>query len=200
MGDNKTVTNESWENFVTLPDERILVAKREHWITLISPMALSFILTALFIAGAGVLFLVYPSPVIFIVVVSSVLLFSFHIIAKTLVEWAFHLYIITNRKLLELRHSPIASSAVDDVLLDQVRCTEVDTHTEGVLEQFLDVGNIDITFDRPTHQHEFMIRNVEHYQQVGALLRDALIAPRNQQTTDNIWFSGYPKGGKNARS
>lgn len=195
--DEQTVNDQSnASNFVTLPDEKVLVTKREHWSTLIAPVVLSLVLTIIFVGGAGALFLLYSSPIFFIIAVLTVLLFSFHILAKTLVEWAFHMYIVTNRKLLELRHSPIASSSVDDVMLDQVRCTQVDTHTDGVLEQFLDVGDIDLTFDRPTHQQEFVIRNVEHYQVIGALLRDALIAPKGT-SDNNIWYSSVSRGGKN---
>lgn len=185
--------------FATLPDEKVLVVKREHWSTLVPQLGINLLLCVVFIAGAVTLYLTYSSIITFIIITCATLLFALHITAKTVVEWSFHLYIVTTRKLLELRHSPVASSAVDDVILDQVRCTEVDSHTHGILEQIMDVGDIDITFDRPTHQQEFNIRHIEHYQKVGSLLRDALIAPKSG-TTENIWYRTFAKGGRSANS
>lgn len=185
---SKLILEHDWSAFVTLEKEKLLLAKREHWITLIGPIFLICFLSLFFFLTAVILFYVYSSILIFGILCAIILLLNLTLISKILIEWAFHLYIITNRKILELRHSPFTETILNDIMLDQVKCTEIDVHTNGPMEQLLDVGDIGVTFDRPTHQQEFMIRNIQHYQKVGALLRDELITNHDKEGEKSRWF------------
>ncbi len=185
---SELILEHDWSTFVTLKDEKLLLAKREHWITLIEPIILIYFLSLFLFLAAIVLFYVYSSILIFGILCASVLLLNLTLVSKILIEWAFHLYIITDRKILELKHSPFTETILNDVMLDQVKCTEIDVHTNGPIQQLLDIGDIGVTFDRPTHQQEFMIRNIQHYQKVGAILRDELITNHDREGEKSRWF------------
>jgi hypothetical protein len=60
----------------------------------------------------------------------------------------------------------------------------------------LNIGSIMLTFDRPTHQEEFVIPNISGYRKIGMMISQ-LIATQRQATKDNqsletreIWFKG----------
>lgn len=110
-------------------------------------------------------------------------------------DWLFDFYIITTNKIIDISYAPPFSHNLSSILLDQVRCTEVDTQKSGIVNELLDIGDVTITFDRPTHQEAFTLRDIYHPEQVSLYLSKALINP-SQSTIKPFWFRDQ---GKNRR-
>jgi hypothetical protein len=178
------------DSFMTLPGEKLIVAKRQHGFILITPIVLAVISTLFILGFQSVMFFFLNSIILLFLGALTGLLILINVLGKILVDWYFHLYIVTTRRILEVRLSPFASTISSQIMLDQVKCTEIDTQGEGFLNQLLDVGNICLTFDRPTQQQNFYLSNIKHYRKVGALLSDELrSSSQNQQNhTEPIWY------------
>lgn len=182
-----------WSSFVSLPNEEILVATRKHWLTLVAPIFLLIVIALFFMGTAFVTFIGFSSyPLLFIAITFLIIAAGINLLVKTLTDWYFHLYIVTTRKILEMSYTPLFSYLNNHVLLDQVRCTEIDVRMGGLLNELMDMGSIAITFDRPTHQEEFLIENVRDPKSIGRLLGDILVSPyrRSEQT---VWFKQKEK-------
>lgn len=171
--------------FVTLPDEKLIFAQRKHWLTFATPIFMLSIMgivasTALIAASsmfANYLFLLLPAFLLMSVFILSVAL-------KAIIEWYFNIYVITNKKIMDISYSPLSSQQINEVLLDQVRCTEIDTKTEGFLNDIFDIGYVIVTFDRPTHKEEFVFDYMESPRKIEAYLEGALCSS-NFQNADN---------------
>lgn len=161
--------------FMTFPQEEFIFATREHYVPLIFRMmqqisatlvvcTLMAALSFYFFRGVKI-----PSAVFLLSLLAGT---GFSI--KEIVHWYFHLYIITTKKLLEVRYSPLLSEAINSVLLDQVRCTEIDADLTGIISESLNLGNVTITFDRPTHQDYFVLNNVRAPRMIANLLSTQL--------------------------
>lgn len=100
------------------------------------------------------------------------------------------MYILTTRKILEISYNPLSSRIVNDVLLDHVNCTEIDLKTNGFFNELIGMGDIVITFDRPTHQEEFVFRDIEECQDLGKYLTRKLMDRQMQSMIHPIWFRG----------
>lgn len=176
FGQDSEHLNSVLKNFLTFPDEKIILVKRQHRFVLLPP---------LFIIGALTLTLIILSYVALIILlsfyeiffISVLIIFNITVllIAKNIVEWYFHIYIVTNRKLLEVYYVPLSSYVINDVLLDQVKCTEIDIRTNGFFYELLNIGDVAITFDRPTHQNEYIFSQIKDARGTGALLTNHLI-------------------------
>lgn len=163
--------NKSLNGFLTLPQEELSISIREHWVVLLLPIT-STLFMGVFFISIGYLFLgvVLQSPLLLASLMLLTLILVSIAMLKILIDWYFHFYLLTNRKILEISYLPPFSKLVNSILLEQVRCTEIDVKTDGVINGILDMGDISITFDRPTHQEEFVIKNVKNPQKVGAFL------------------------------
>ncbi len=161
--------------FVTLPGEELIFAQRKHWLTFATPIFMLSIMgiaasIALIIASSmfiNYLFLLFPAFLLMSVFILSVAL-------RSIIDWYFNIYIVTNKKIMEISYSPLSSQQINEVLLDQVKCTEIDTKTEGFLNDILDIGHVIVTFDRPTHQEEFVFDYMESPRKIEAYLEGAL--------------------------
>ena len=176
MDELRQVTiNYSDSNFLNLEGEEVHLVLRPHGLTLMpSIVLLGFLVIALVsaITAAGV----YLSlSLLSILGLLSVIIFGLFILGQTILGWYLHLYVVTSRKILELSYSPFGDCIINNILLDQVRCTEVDMHSPGFFYQLLDIGNISITFDRPTHQQEFLIEKIKDYRKVGNHISTLLV-------------------------
>jgi len=165
-----------WRSFLSLKGEELLLVKRKHPFVIIAPIFLTsaFILVSLITAMYVFVNLLSSFPLF---IATSILLLSIamSIIAKTIIDWYFHLYILTNRKLVEVWYTPLASHAINGILLDQVNCTEIDVKTTGFFNEILGIGDINISFDRPTHQEEFILSNIQHSHELGVFLTQRLM-------------------------
>jgi hypothetical protein len=163
------------KSLLTFSDEKVFFAIRQHWLVLIS----SFVTTPLVCVA-----ILFPSYFLTIWLINDVILFLLFsllmaslcstIILKSVIHWYFHVYIVTNHKLMEISYKPFFSEGVNEILLDLVRCTEIDIHTDGIINQLFDKGNVSITFDRPTHEEGFFLKDIQTPRKIGAILSEIL--------------------------
>lgn len=169
-----------------LPGEILHIIKRKHWFVLVGPLLTLFGI-ALFSSIAAALL-----TLLFRVNIGATLLLFFFILLTTLgltgkivTDWLFNFYVITSHKISETRIHPLFGDSIAEVLLNQVRCTEVDIVNNGFINQILNKGNVQITFDRPTHKEEFVLSDISNPREVGTFLSDVLI--QQQRNTQGLW-------------
>jgi hypothetical protein len=191
---NDMITRGNWNIFLTLKDEQLLLVKRKHPFVVLIPIIIICCLTLFFISSGFVLFQdIFYSPSLFYVTTLLLISLAISVSTKTIVDWYFHMYILTNRKILELRYTPLTSYIVNDVMLDRVNCTEVDLQTNGFLNEIIDMGDICITFDRPTRREEFVLKDIQGSHELATYLTQQLLDGTPQpasslQRQNTIWF------------
>jgi hypothetical protein len=179
----------NWQRFLTLSGERLLLVNRKHVFVLLSPMLVTIFLLSLMIAIAYMLFIhFFFSLSFFFVTVLLLVSLGISAITKIIVDWYFHLYIITSRKILEVWYTPLSSLVVSDILLDRVNCTEIDVQTHGIVGEMIDIGDIVITFDRPTHREEFILKDILGCHRIGTFLTKRLLDQTPTSTVQTIWW------------
>lgn len=174
-------------SFLTQPGEELILAIRKHWLVTFSPLLITFVLASIAMVAAYVLsFLFFSSVLLFISTVLTVLFITLSMTTKILVDWYFHLYILTTAKIVEICYKPFFSESTSGVLLDQVRCTEVDVQINGIINELLDLGNISITFDRPTHQEEFTFHQIKSPRKISNILSEFF--NRSETNDQFVWY------------
>lgn len=177
------------EHFLTIPDEKLVFAKREHVFSVIlreidiflfSILSIVFLLVGVSLFSLSLLLIVELSVTIFLITISTA--------TKVFINWYFHLYIVSTRRIIEVCYTPLFSYDTNDVILDQVRCTEIDIQMHGFINQILDRGNIVLTFDRPTREDEFTIKHISDPDRLGVLLSDVLDVVRQTQVPKEVWY------------
>lgn len=157
------------------PLEKILLRKRQHWFTLfISILASMLIGLMLMLLNYSIFSLVLHNYGLLLTFTLIIFLSISTVIAKLIADWHCHFYLLTNRRVLEVSYKPLFANHINNVLLNQVKSTEIDIEKKGFINQILDIGNVMITFDRPTHQEEFCFINIQDPRSVGFLLADVL--------------------------
>lgn len=187
--EEKSNTSVSVTSAFTPPGEHLLIVKRKHWFNLLFPIITTilfgiFSIVFLYFILLGFLF----HPFLFIPVISAVFAIITAILMKIFIDWYFHLYIVTDRKILEVWYTPLFSHVINGILLDQVNCTEIDINTNGLLNEILDMGTITITFDRPTHQEEFSLTNIGNPRKIGMQLSNMFITEQKQTYQPARWY------------
>jgi hypothetical protein len=178
--------NES-NTFLMLPGEKTILHRRQHMFAVIIPIVIASLLAIGIMAALFVGFaLFYHAFHLMLVSWAIVVIAAFSLITKTIIDWYLHMYLVTNRRILEIQYKPFFSQDVNDVLLDQVRCTEIDVKIHGYIHGLMDVGDIIITFDRPTHQQEFVLHDIKSPRKIGTLLGHLLNTPKDANTT--TWY------------
>lgn len=163
------------ERFMTLPGEKLIFVQRKHWFSFVFPL---ISLTAVYIVSilgliiASSLFLSYIE--LFLSLGLFITILTATSIGKFIVDWYFNFFVITSKKLIEVSHRPLTSRHTNEILLDQVKCTEIDTRIEGAIHELLDIGDVIITFDRPTHQEEFVLPDMSNPKKIETKLENAL--------------------------
>lgn len=174
------------KHFLTLPGENLIIAKRQHWIVLVAPISLAVILMLLTLPLGYFLFVFYLADVfLFIASVFVTMIMITTFIVHILIDWSFHLYIITDRKILEMKFVPIFSQVISDVFLDQVRTTEVDIKIDNFIHELLNVGDVTISFDRPSHEDTFTLKDIKNPRDTGVFITDAIASIMHETP---IWF------------
>lgn len=189
---NKVIEGHSHElgRFITLPEERLLIAQRKHWFTLAVPLFFQGWFLLILVTFSFALFVFFlKQSALFILSIAILLPFFLTSITKTILDWYFHFYVITNRKILEIACSPLFSHTVNEILLDQVRCTEIDIKRDGILNHILDKGHVIVTFDRPTHQEEFLFTDISDPHTIGTYLAD--IFDQMRSVSEGRWFRSH---------
>jgi membrane-associated HD superfamily phosphohydrolase len=179
----------NWSNFLGLKGEELLLVQRRHIFLLVYPIFLNFLIFSIFSAAAYFIFsYVLPSIPLLIISLLLMLCMAISLSIYTAVYWYFHLYILTNRKILEVKYTPLFSHVVNDIFLDKVNCTEIDLSSKGFLHELIDMGDVTITFDRPTHQEEFVLQNIKNCDEIGRFLTQKLMDGRKERLGDILWF------------
>jgi hypothetical protein len=195
--ENNMIAQGNWSTFLSLKDEKLLMAIRRHPFVVIMPSIILVILTGMFIGSAYMLFeRLFSSFSLFIATSLLLISIAVGIIAKLIIDWYFHIYILTNRKILEFRYTPLTSYVVNDIMLDRVFCTEVDSQTNGFIHDLVDLGDIIVTFDRPTHQEEFVLRDVYRCHMLEQFLTKQLLDGGLKEYVHPLWFPGHNAGRK----
>lgn len=182
------------EHVLTLPDEQLLFASRKHPFVVILPIIGTLLASSFTI---GIIF--YLSSLLRIGMLFGlginvlILLLAVHIVVKLFIDWYFHIFILTTGKIMELCYKPLYGEKINEVLLDQVRCTEIDAEINGIVNQFLDIGDISFTFDRPTHQQEFIFSNMSSPKAIQHMLSKLLNATKKDVSFSHhlpVWYQG----------
>lgn len=190
MTDSMIIKGE-WGRFVDLPNEEILLVKRKHPFVIIFPLVLLAAFTFLSLVAVSYLFNnVILSLPIYIASLFMILSSSISGAIFITIYWYYHLYILTSRKILEVRYTPLFSHVVNDIFLDNVSCTEVDLKSSGFFHEIIDMGDITITFDRPTHQEEFTLSDIKDCDATGKFLVQNLMSTSVQTRGNIIWMKG----------
>ena len=183
---NGMITRGNWNIFLTLREEQLLLVKRTHPFVVFIPIIIICCLTLFFISSAFFLFEnIFYSPSLFYVTTLLLISIAISLTTKNIVDWYFHMYILTNRKILELRYTPLTSYIVNDIMLDRVNCTEVDLQSNGFFNEIIDMGDICITFDRPTRREEFVLKDIQGSHELATYLTQQLLE-RTPQTDSLI--------------
>lgn len=180
----------NWSHFITLQGEKLLFVKRRHWFVIVPPVILVIAFSFVSLLLAIFVFLMFfPSMVLFVISMLFIISFTLCFIAKVFIDWFFRVYIITTRKLLEIYCIPLAQRQINDVLLDQVRCTEIDVHMDGIINELIDRGDVIVTFDRPTHEEEFVFADIQHSRKIATFLSNYMLQDHTgQRKTTPIWY------------
>jgi len=172
-----------------LPGEKAVLTTKQHVFAIIPPLIIAAILG---VGAITVFFTISAYLHMFASLTllggSMLVLLTLGLITKILVDWYFHLYLVTNRRILEIDYKPFFSQDVNDVLLDQVRCTEIDIKIHGYIHGLMDIGDIIITFDRPTHQQEFILHDIKSPRSHGTLLGHLLNTPKQTVNSQTVWY------------
>lgn len=172
--------------FLTLPAESLILAKRTHWwVAFKSIFAIFVVCTILLIPSIFITTLLGDNLLTFLYV-AIIGLLAITSIATTIINWYYHFYVITSRKILEVKCLPFYSDTYSDVFLDQVRTTEVDSRIGNIVDEFLDIGDVQIIFDRPSHEKEFILKNIHDPWNTSKLVGDAL---ENVMNPSPVWFT-----------
>ena len=172
---------------LSLPDEEIIIAKRKHILVLIAT-SVSILFTGIFATSLLIYLLstTIRSTPLTISFVLIALTLTFFAISKTIVDWYYHIYIVTTRKILEVKCIPFFSDTIDNVFLDQVRTTEVDTIIPSFMHELLDIGSVTVAFDRPSHDEVYTLSNIKNPRETAKFLADAL---ENLMRPASVWFN-----------
>lgn len=184
--------NDGLNPFITTSGERLLVATRQHGLILAYSLFITITLGVIFLLFASIFLFLLHSLILFIASSFVIIILILNAVLKNVVDWYFHLYIVTSRKIIDASYAPLFSHALNEVILEQVRCTEIDIQMGGVINEIIDMGDVMITFDRPTHQEEFVLANIKNPKKVGIFLGDVLDIMKRPQTEIN-WYRAKNK-------
>lgn len=179
-------------SYLSSEDEQLLYVGKPAGIVLIPRLIVLAIFILIGYIGLHIIALIYFENILAFILGATVLITSSMYLGIFIVlDWLFDFYIVTNKKIIDVHFAPPMSHNLSTILLDQVRCTEVDTQKNGFLHELLDFGDVTVTFDRPTHQEAFVFHNINHPEQVSLYLGRALTASSKDQIKP-FWYKTNP--------
>ena len=101
------LSSDDLKGCLSLSDEEIIIAKRKHVLVLIAT-SVSILFTGIFTTGLLIylLYTILQSPPLTISFVLIALTLTSFAISKAIVDWYYHIYIVTTRKILEVKCIP----------------------------------------------------------------------------------------------
>lgn len=188
---SRSITTTASHPFLTLPGEKLILFEKQHWISLIPSLLATLALNiCLFSTLLFVYTLLQIPTTVFATACALILLIFYYTTLKFVVDWMNHFYIISTRRILEVNLSPFYFNDIHNVLLDQVRITEVDIDVKSVVHDLLNVGIIVISFDRPSLDNTINMKNILNARTIGPQLSDTL---ESIMTNKSIWFGDSHK-------
>lgn len=192
------LTETQVEKFKLFTDEELIFACREHWLPIVLRLIRQTLLGMMFATGAALVtsFLLHSvslsiASFLLVVLISSV------VSVRSLIHWSFHLYIATTKQIIEVHYSPLLSQTVNSILLEQIRCTEIDVAMFGIIPELIGIGNVEITFDRPTHKEIFVLRSIRSPRVIANLLsaqiHQGILMKSTQQLQQPLWIRELKK-------
>jgi hypothetical protein len=180
--------------FVTLPKEELILVQRKHWDTFVFPIIATVIAGIILVIGCIMVYsFTNKYPLLLLLTTFSIAVFVSTLAIRSISDWYFNFYIVTNKKIIEVSFRPMLSREINAVLLDQVKCTEIDTKIDGLLNDLLDIGDVVITFDRPTHQEEFRFTHVHDPKKIENYLQNMLSTSQTYNEkyypSESIWYT-----------
>lgn len=161
--------------FTMLPGEELIFAQRKHWSTFAFPIIVMSIFGLVVISILALSFNILGHYTLQLATfITFLFVFLESLALRAILDWYFNIYVLTTRRIIEISYSPLASHKINQVLLDQVRCTEIDTKIEGIVNDLLNIGHVIITFDRPTHQEELVLEYVKDPRKIENCLQRVL--------------------------
>lgn len=168
-----------------------LVIQRKYWFVLVPKILSAIVVGSILITASIFLFLyLYPNSTLLITSILVIIVLEISFSSKSIIEWFFHVYVVRPQKIQEISYSPLFEHNINEILLNQVRCTEIDVKTYGFINDILDFGNIIITFDRPTSQDKFIFHDIKHPHKIATKLVGMFDTPTNQNlpTLTEVWY------------
>ncbi|CAN5164353.1 hypothetical protein BH09PAT1_BH09PAT1_4980 [soil metagenome] len=175
-------------SYLSSEEEKLLYVGKPAGIILAPKLAAVALLDILFYVSLHLITLTYFDNTLSYIMGLIVLAFATcYLILFAVLDWLFDFYIVTNKKIIDIHYAPPISHNLSTILLDQVRCTEVDMQKNGLLHEVLDIGDVTITFDRPTHQESFIFHSIPHPEKVSLYLGQVLTSNK-RDTIVPFWF------------
>lgn len=198
---NDRLSEQEIAEFKLFRDEKMIFACREHWLPLVVRLLGQAILGMLIAFTFSFAFVaILKSVPLAICSFLLIILLTNGLAVRELIHWSYHLYIATNKQLIEVRYTPLLSHVINSVLLEQIRCTEIDLEMHGIIPELIGIGNVVVTFDRPTHKEEFVMHDIRSPRVIANLLsaqiHQSLPKFQNnhtQQTQKPLWIKELKK-------
>lgn len=175
--------------YITLLDEKLIFTRRKSLAAIFLPI-FSVILAALLFSLILALIIHYFLASYFLLLIAVDLVIfqiALGLVTKIIIDWYFHVYLITNRKFLDISYKPLFYHRIKDMPLDQVRCLEVVVRKKGILKEILNIGDVVFNLDMLTHHDIFTLVDISNPHKIGVSLGDSLngiISVRNTTSTN----------------
>lgn len=168
-------------------NDRILIFTRSHIFYLSLKIFFNSVIGFILALVAGFSLTVsYPSFIMLIFSETLILTFIMTLNVNEFINWYFHFYLVTKRKIVEVWNTPFGKYFINEIMLDRVKCTEVDISSNGFINQVLRIGDVIVTFDRPTqHRDSFVFHNIANANSIREILSDYFSEDRKETTT---WY------------
>lgn len=172
----------------TYPNEKVILVTRSHWSSILLSLSIIIFTSIILLTALLTAFYVIKFSMILFIASCLLLLVSTSLLVnQKIIEWYFHLYVISDKKILEIFHSPLIFGKVKEILLSQVRCTEVDSEMKGLLDHIFNIGDVTITFDRPTHEKEVVLKSIKHPNALCNHLSTFLVRQKENNPNSDYW-------------
>lgn len=126
--------------------EKFIIAIDDHWVSIVGPMAfmaLAFGMSALFFVAAFFLSSTHWwVGAGFYLFAGMMALFALHWTFIYLFEWELSTWIVTTRRILNVRFLPYVRHDVGYIMIHEIH--EIEKHKRGILKNLLNFGNIEI--------------------------------------------------------
>jgi len=175
--------------FSSLPSlgDKMLIFTRSHVYYLWEKLFWISVVATVFMIITSIAFIfIYYSPLLFFLTFIGTIAFVLTLVVNEYLSWYFQFYLVTKRKIVEVCNVPFRKYFINEILLDRVKCTEVDIMSNGIINQLFRIGDVVVTFDRPTHHRDsFIFSNVSNANSIREILTDYFSENRKETTT---WY------------